>query len=128
MTERENASEDDGETPLLEWICGGIGALLFLGLIALLAGEGMKPPTPPDISGRVTGVERRESRWFVAIELRNAGEAASDVQIEVISGGETREMTLDFLPAQAVANGGVYFDQPPNSGSVRVAPIGYLAS
>lgn len=128
MTERKKASKDDGGTQLLEWICGAIGAVLFLGLIVLLVGEGMKTPTPPDISGRVAGVERRESRWFVAIEVRNAGEAASDVQIEVISGGETRAMTVDFLPAHGGVTGGVYFDQPPDSRSIRVAPVGYLAS
>ena len=128
MTDRKKASKGDGETPLLEWICGGIGALLFLGLIALLAGEGMKPPTPPDISGRVIGVERRDSRWFAAIEVRNEGDAASDVQIEVISGAEIRSMTVDFLPTEATATGGVYFDQQPDSAAIRVALTGYLAS
>lgn len=128
MTERKKPAKGDGETPPLEWICGGVGALLFLGLIALLAGEGMKPPTPPDISGRVTSVEQRESRWFVAIEVRNTGDAASDIHLEVISSGETRGLTLDFLPTQATATGGVYFDQQPDSAAIRVALTGYLAS
>ena len=88
----------------------------------------MKPPTPPDISGRVIGVERRDSRWFAAIEVRNEGDAASDVQIEVISGAEIRSMTVDFLPTEATATGGVYFDQQPDSAAIRVALTGYLAS
>lgn len=127
MTERKRPAKGDGDTPLLEWISGGIGALLFLAAILLLAGEGMKPPAPPEISGRVLRVEQRESRWFVTIELNNAGDAATDVNIEVTSGGETRDLTVDFLPTQAIATGGVYFDQRPVSGSIRVAVTGYLA-
>jgi uncharacterized protein (TIGR02588 family) len=127
MTERRKPAKDDGDTPLLEWICGGIGALLFLAVIGLLAGEGMKPPAPPDISGRVTGVEQQESRWLVTIEVRNAGDAAASVRIEVTSGDETRDLTVDFLATQAIATGAVYFDQRPVSGSIRVAITGYLA-
>lgn len=127
MTERRKPAKDDGDTPLLEWICGGIGAVLFLAVLGLLAGEGMKPPAPPDISGRVLGVEQQESRWLVRIEVRNAGDAASSVRIEVVSGSQTRELTLDFLPGQANASGGVYFEQRPVPGSIRVAVAGYLA-
>jgi uncharacterized protein (TIGR02588 family) len=126
MTERRKPAKSEGDTPLLEWICGGVGALLFLAAVVLLVGEGMKPATPPDISGRVIGVEQVASGWRVTVEVRNAGDAAVDVRLEVNSGGETRDMTVDFLPPQATRTGGVYFEQRPISGSIRVALTSFL--
>lgn len=127
MRERRKPAKGGGDTPLLEWICGGVGALLFLGAVGLLMGEGMRPATPPDISGRVIGVEQAASGWLARIEVRNVGDAAVDVRLEVSSGGETRNMTVDFLPAQATRTGGVYFEQRPVSDSIRVTLTGFLA-
>lgn len=119
--------EGDAEPPLLEWICGGIGAVLFSAVIAILLREGLDGPMPPDVSGRVVAIEQREPGWLVLVSVRNTGDAARDVKLEVTSGAETREMTLEFLATEAEATGAVLFKRQPVPGQIRIEMTGFLA-
>lgn len=119
-------------TPLLEWVVGGLGALLFAGILGAVLWHGLTDRgAPPAIVVEVTGIEPVTGGHVVRFEARNTGDiTAAQVRIAaVLSNGqsepEEHEATIDFLPPQSVRRGGFFFEQDPRNGALNIRADGY---
>lgn len=123
--------DDTDDTPLLEWIAGGVGALLFAGAIGVTLANGFAASKPPTILASVDEAEPVGGRFRVEFEAVNSGdETAAAVHFEaVIREGETvietREAEIDFLPPHSQKRAGMFFDNDPTGRSVNVTAVGY---
>jgi uncharacterized protein (TIGR02588 family) len=126
------ARSRDHATPLLEWVIGGLGALLVAGAIALLVYHSLaRGHAPPDI--RLVAEEVLELRHGYLVRFRafnEGGSAAAEVTIEGELVGrdgevETSEAVLDYLPPRSDREGGLLFANDPRAGSLRLRATGY---
>lgn len=132
MARRPKQIRDDGaDTPLLEWIAGGIGAVLFTLAMGVTLANGFSEDEPPAISARVEPARPVGGRFRVEFEAVNSGdETAADVQfLAVLREGdaviETRGMSVDFLPPHSQKRAGVFFDSDPAGRTVSITAVGY---
>ena len=128
---RKNAAE--GETPILEWIAGGIGAVLFIAALGVLAAEGLAPKSPPAIEGRVVETLAQTGGWLVMFEAENAGDQPAESVKFVLSlggegkgAGERREVVIDFIGPRSTRRAGVFFTMDPAGRELSIEPQGYL--
>lgn len=132
--DRRIAGEDTDlgdRTPWLEWAASGIGLLLTLGVFGFIGWQVLGDATsPPVITVETTGVAPVADGYRVMFQARNiGGAAASKVRIEgtLSAGGtaETSSVVLDYIPGQSEREGGLFFTQAPQSGSLSVRATGY---
>lgn len=127
MDDREG--DASGKTPLLEWIAAGIGLILALGMFGLLAREAMSgetksPPVIEVVAGKVTPAS---TGYVLEFEAHNRSTApAAAVVIEGRQGGgETSTVTIDYVPANGTATGGLFFKADPSSLTNDLRAVGY---
>jgi uncharacterized protein (TIGR02588 family) len=135
---RSERSADAGEaareqaTPLLEWIVGGLGAVLVAGAIAFLVWHSLaRDRTPPDVRLVAERVLDLRNGYLVQFRAFNeGGSAAAEVTIEGELTGpdgevETSEAVLDYLPPRSDREGGLLFAKNPRAGELRLRATGY---
>jgi len=121
----------DPGTPLIEWIVGGLGALIFLGMVLALIASGLAgEESPPSIRIHVERVTPALGGYVMEFSARNESDAtAADVSViaELDSGGEmqTREARFDYLPPRSERRGGFFFDSDPRAGALELRAEGY---
>lgn len=130
----DQGAEAEGErTPFLEWIAGGIGAILTLTLVGFLGWQAWTNPgdVPPEVTVRLEEVVPAGEGFVVRVAGVNASpETAAVVEIEgVLSrGGEEVERavaTLDYVPGHSEKRGGLFFAEDPREGDLRLRALGY---
>lgn len=116
------ASKPPPASPALEWISAGLGLIVVLAALGVLVWQGVQGgSTPPDITVRPAGVERAGAVWRLDLEASNAGErTAQDVVIEGRLGGETAQVTLDYLPGHGRREVSLIFSQRPDDAEINV--------
>jgi uncharacterized protein (TIGR02588 family) len=130
MIERNEAGRT--EIPVLEWLLGGMGALMVAGAVGFLAWSGsVQGDTHPDIRVEVERVLEQRNGWLVLVRAFNEGGSAA---AEVTVGGEfttpdgaveTAELRLDFLPSRSDRQGGLFFTRDPRGHYLKVRALGY---
>lgn len=126
----ENGSSRNGAAPL-EWLAAAVSGLIVVGAVGFLVHEGLtEPGTPPRVALTVDSVVVAGRGFLVEFQARNDGGRAAGgltVEGEVRAGGEseTSEVTIDYLPAEGVRRGGLYFTLDPRRGELRLRPQGY---
>ena len=109
----------------LEWLMGGLGLLLVLAVLAIVAFEAVGPREPPRIEARLGEIRRSGSVWLAEIEVRNLGdETAAGVEIEGRVGDRTAGATLDYVPAHGRERVTLSFDADPR-GAVDLSVPGW---
>lgn len=119
------------DAPLLEWIAAGVGLVLAMTAIsftlwdALFGVEG-----PPAIEVRLTRVTPTGHGYVAEFDaINHGGEPAAQVQIEGIASGaagpEAANVTIDYIPEQSRASGGLVFEQDPRAGSLKLRAKGF---
>lgn len=117
-----------GDTPLLEWIVGALGAVIFAAILAVLISNGLGGDAPPSVVARVERIVPVEGGYAVEISARNAGDTtAADVEIKAESGSETRTARFDYLPPHSERRGGVFFEHDPRGGELQLRAEGWQA-
>jgi uncharacterized protein (TIGR02588 family) len=119
-------------TPLLEWIVGGLGAVLVVGAIAFLVWHSLaRDRTPPDIRLVAERVVDLSNGYLVQFRAFNEGRStAAGVTIEgeltAPDGAvETSEVVLDYLPPRSDREGGLLFESDPRAGELRLRATGH---
>ena len=123
------------ETPLLEWVASGIGLLLLLGLLAVIARQALSQeigqlPVIEVTAGRVVATG---SGFVVAIEASNqSGGTAAAVEIEGALKSdeatiETSSAVIDYVPGHSRRSGGLFFAQDPRLHRLELRALGYQA-
>jgi uncharacterized protein (TIGR02588 family) len=124
--------EAEGSTPLVEWIAGAMGAVLFLAALAVLAAEGLARKAPPAIEGSVVETHAHAGGWLVVFEAKNTGDEPVESVKFVLSfgseegAGERREVVIDFIGPRSMRRAGVFFTSDPGGRELRIEPQGYL--
>ncbi|MFA6113092.1 MAG: hypothetical protein WC729_03850 [Sphingomonas sp.] len=121
------------ETPPLEWIAAGVGAVLLLFLFVVIGREAINGEAAqlPQIDVAVTGVSPAASGFIVAFEARNRTDGtAAAVEIEGVlkAGGaeiETSSATIDYVPGKGKAAGGLFFHEDPRKAALEVRALGF---
>ena len=118
--------------PLLEWIVGGLGAVLVGGAIAFLVYHSLtRDRTPPDVRVVAERVLDLQNGYLVQFRASNqGGSAAAQLTIEgELAGpdGETElsEAVLDYLPPRSDREGGLVFSRDPRAGQLSLRAKGY---
>ena len=119
-------------TPLLEWIVGGLGAVLVGGAVAFLVYHSLaRDRTPPDVRVVVQRVVDLQNGYLVQFRAFNqGGSAAAELTIEgELTGAdgstELSEVVLDYLPPHSDREGGLVFSQDPRAGQLSLRAKGY---
>lgn len=127
MAERKRKSE----APLLEWLVGGLGAIIFFGMLAVLLATGLRPvDRPPSIHVEAERVAAVEGGYVLEFSARNDSDVtAADIAVaaELRSGAQTqhREARFDYLPPRSERRGGFFFESDPREGALALRAEGY---
>lgn len=125
------ARDDEEDTPLLEWIFGAIGLVLFAGALVVTVLNGLSQDEPPTITTRIEQAQPSAGRFRVEFEATNSGdETAAHVQLVATlkDGGavvESRTVEIDFLPPHSSRRAGVLFDRSPEGLVVEIKAVSY---
>lgn len=129
MPERKETKSD---VPLLEWVVGGVGAAIFVGILAILISNAMSgAERAPSIRTQVTGIEPVAQGYVVRFTAVNDGDVtAAQVRLEATletgaGASESREMTFDYLPPHSERRGGFLFVADPRTGRLSIEADGY---
>ena len=107
--------------PVLQWIMAALGLVVTLTAAGILAWDAMQPPSPPDLTARVTDTRRAAQGFIAEVEIANLGRAtAAAVQVEGRSGGQTASATIDYLPGRGRARADLAFSGAPAPVEARV--------
>ena len=132
MHKRAKNREAHDTTPLLEWILGAIGALLFLAAVTYLTIEGSRgADRPAEITFTVEEVLPAGDGFLVRYSAHNQGTqtlAELHLKAEIIAGTtvmDEAQSTLDFLPGHSSRSGGFYLQEDPSRYRLEIRAEGY---
>ncbi|RZJ00698.1 MAG: hypothetical protein EON90_06105 [Brevundimonas sp.] len=109
----------------LTWIVSGLGLLVIVAAIAIVALDATDRATPPDLRVREIGRTTTGGVTRVDIEVLNlGGEAASAVELEgSVASGESSHVNLDYVAGRSHREATLSF--PGNPGSVDIVVTGW---
>lgn len=117
---RPQAGSPEAAPPFWEWVAAGVGLLLVLasiGVLAYYAWTGQSDLPQPQV--QVVAIEQQPAGWLVAVRVHNRAQAtASALRLtgrlrqgpEVL---EERELELQYLPGGSSREGGLFFSRDP---------------
>jgi uncharacterized protein (TIGR02588 family) len=132
--DEQRPEEAAAPIPPLEWAIAGVGLCLVVACVGYLVHRGLThDATPPQLAVRVESVGVAGDGHHVRFRVENhGGEAAAQIVVrgELVGAGgrgepETREVTIDLVPAEAARSGGLYFRGDPAHGTLVVQAVGY---
>lgn len=115
-------------TPALEWAVGAIGAIVFLGMLAILASAGLRSRgAPPEVRTHVERVAAAGGGFIAEFNAENVGDAAAaDVEIvATLNGAEQARARFAYLPPHSKLRGGVFLRDDPRAGRLQLRADGY---
>lgn len=117
--------------PLLEWVVAGLGLVLTLGALGVLAVDLGRPDSPPDLSARALGITPVADGFQVEVEVANAGRAtAAAVDVEGVltlptDDPETAGASLDYVPGDGAETLTLKFRADPRAGDLELTVRGW---
>ena len=123
----------DDRTPLLEWIAGGLGAVLTLAMIGFLGWEAYQSPAdaPPAVEVSLRDIVPAGEGFVAEIAAVNlSSETAAAVDVEGVLSRDGREVersqvTLDYVPGDSERRGGLFFAEDPSAYELELRALGY---
>lgn len=116
----------------LHWIAAGLGAAVFVGVIAILLAYGLQEGgTPPVVTVRPAPPARVAEGYSVVVTVENmGGSTAVDIEIEGRTeadgaAGTLARARLDYLPPGSSRKATLIFGSDPGEGDLRVRALGY---
>lgn len=110
---------------VLEWAMGGLGLLLVLAALAVIAAGAFGPREPARLEATLGEVRPAGAVWLAEVEVRNLGdETAASVEVEGRLGDQTAFATLDYVPAHGREHLTLAFDADPR-GAVELSVPGW---
>lgn len=118
--------------PLLEWVASGTGLVLAVTGISYIVWNGITASDgPPSVTVQLEGTVEAGDGYVAEIVAENhAAATAAHVTVggELKREGQTIETSrteFDYIPGQAVRNGGLYFQQDPREFELELRAFGY---
>ena len=132
MTARKNKQQSTANTPLLEWLVGGLGVILLVATVVFLVYEGLHNGEQPGaVTASVKEIVNGGDLYILTFELHNAGsQTLSNVHVSarVMDGEreiERAQTVIDYLPGRSRQAGGFFFQNDPQRYRVEIVPEGY---
>jgi uncharacterized protein (TIGR02588 family) len=127
------AEAQEERTPALEWIAGGVGAVLTLAMIGFLGWEAYQSPAdaPPAVEVSLRDIVPAGEGFVAEIAAVNhSPETAAAVDVEGVLRRDGREVersqvTLDYVPGDSERRGGLFFSQDPRDYDLELRALGY---
>jgi uncharacterized protein (TIGR02588 family) len=120
------------ETPVLEWLLGGVGVMLLAACVAFLVYEGVTDGEEPGpITATVVELISAGNSHVVTFNIRNGGtQTLSNLHMTARLFDGEREIEsatteIDYLPGRSSQAGGFYFKTDPRGLRVEIQPGGY---
>ena len=99
----------------------GIGVIVTVGAIGVVAWEAMQPPAPPLLSARIVQVQPTASGQVATVRVINDGpDTAAQVQVEGVLGAEVATATVAYVPRRGHAEAYLRFDGDARQARVSV--------
>lgn len=122
MTDERERERGVG-TSIVEWIVGGLGVLILLGVCAALGWDVLQgDDQPPAFAIAVIGEEQVTGGHLVRFRVENVGgRSAEQVSVSGRLAGqqpETASVVLDFLASGEAREGGFLFQTAPAEGEL----------
>jgi uncharacterized protein (TIGR02588 family) len=115
QTDTKTTLSDNHGRPVVEWILGGISAIVVSGLIAFLAYKAwLGDNSPPRLVVSVDKIEQMGNGALVTISVTNNGDEAASAVVVVATTTEDepqKNIELDYIAAHAVRRGAFVFDR-----------------
>lgn len=130
--ENDDAAQPAPQRPLIEWIVGGLSALLVVGLAAYLAFTAVfHDVRPPDLRATIERVEPSGGGTQVHVKIANHGDKAASaviVRARALRDGEsdTTEIEFDYVAGHSVRRGAFIFPQPISLSDLGIEVGGYV--
>jgi len=121
-------SVETAEAHWVEWLAGGVSALLVAALLGWLARDALTyRQEPPAFAIEIVSVTAEAGGYRVAFALRNtASAAAAGVEVAgTLAGGERAGVTFDYVAAHSGETGALFFRGDPRAGGLSLAVAGY---
>jgi uncharacterized protein (TIGR02588 family) len=119
-------------TPWLEWIASGIGLVLALGTLGVIAAEMLTGGRPiPAVIVHLDGVVETPAGFVALVTARNPADATAakvEIEGELRQGDdvlETSRIQFDYVPARSERRGGLYFRHDPRQYRLEARALGY---
>jgi uncharacterized protein (TIGR02588 family) len=129
----ENRGWRNSDIPVSEWVVGLIGLLLVCGTLGFMVSKAVTgSAAPPEIVVRAKGIVPVENGYLVQfIALNRGGQTAAEVVVrgELMDASKTlesREVTLQYVPANSEREGGVFFETDPRTLELVLRAHGYV--
>ena len=132
MAGRRRPKHEDETKRVLEATAGGIGAVLALLTLGVIAWDGISADSrPPAVVVEAARVDEIPNGFVVEVNAINRGDyTAAQVVVEgtLSRDGavmETSETTFDYVPSDAQRSGGLYFTNDPRTYELALRAKGY---
>jgi uncharacterized protein (TIGR02588 family) len=129
----EKRSWSNSDIPLSEWICGLIGLLLVCATVGFMVSKAVTDSAaPPEIEVRAKAIVPLQNGYLVQlVAVNRGGETAAEVSVqgELRDGPktlETREVTVEYIPANSERVAGLFFEHDPRTLKLVLSAHGYV--
>ena len=133
QSKSEAGSEAARAPALLEWIAGGIGSVIALTMLALMAFEALttRPAIPPLMHVEPVALRAASGQFVLEVKVVNRSHqtaAAVEIEGELTQAGskvETSSATLTYVPANSEGEAGLVFSADPRLHRLQLRVLGY---
>ncbi len=132
--DKSGASSQQGKAPaLLEWIAGGLGAIIAVIMVAVMATEALttRPGVPPLLHVEPVALQAASGQFVLEVKVVNRSRqtaAAVEIEGELMQSGEaveTSSATLTYVPGNSAGEAGLVFTADPRRHQLRLRVLGY---
>lgn len=121
------------DMPILEWVAAGVGLVLTLLVVGVIAWEALGAERgPPAMAVSLRAVSAVQGGYVAEIELANTGgRPAAEVVVEGVlsppaGAPETSDVTFDYIADQSRRSGGLFFKADPRRGALTLQARGFV--
>lgn len=136
MSPYENPEKQErrrkNHTPISEWVVASMGLILVTSAVGFLLYQAVTQNlSSPDVRVQIESVVPLRSGYLVKIKIINYGDTTAE---GLVIEGELREdekrielshTEIDYAPAHAEKQAGLFFSHDPRQGELRVRALGY---
>jgi len=113
--------------PILQWLGAGVGVVVTLGAIAVIAHEVLEPARPVALTASITTVRPAATGWVSEVEVVNSGStAAAAVTLEGRMGDAIATAALDYVPGDGEVTAFLHFPADPRTTPATVVVTGWM--
>lgn len=119
---------ESATTHWVEWLMAAVSTVLVAALLGWLVFDALRyRSSPPAFALTVLSVLPQENGYRVAFSLRNTSlSTAAGVTVRGdLAGGESADVTFDYVASESAETGALFFRDDPRAGGLSLSVTGY---